>query len=297
MRLNRIEKKGSKYSQWIACCCGSFLFACCGMQMELMGQSNEDLPFNRYTTHSTLFGVGSSRLLDTYLSPIEYTGPSFHILRESLRKTHWLDGRVTTQSVLQGDFFFTQNPMQTGSEMGGNIDYSQGWHYNWEIGQGLRLMLGGVGNASLGCIYNSRNSNNLAQAKAGINIGASVMAIYQFKFKKTPFTARYQMNMPLIGAAFTPNYGQSYYEIFSQGNYDRNIRFVYPGNAPSFRQLLSFDFQVFSFTLRVGYLCDIRQSQLNNLKYHSYSHVFMLGYVKHFCFIKRNEKQYHKMLY
>ena len=265
--------------------------------MELKGQSYEDLSANRYTTHSTLFGIGRSRLLDTYLSPIEYSGPSFHILRESIRKTHWLDGRITTQGILQGDFFFTQNPMKTGSEMGGNIDYSQGWHYNWEVGQGLRLMLGGAVNASLGVIYNSRNSNNLAQAKTGINIGASAMAIYQFKLSNMPFTARYQMNMPLIGAVFTPNYGQSYYEIFSQGNYDRNIRFVYPGNAPNFRQLLSLDFPVLSFTLRVGYLCDIKQSQLNNLKYHSYSHAFMLGYVKHFCFIKRKDKQHHKMLY
>ena len=50
----------------------------------LGGKAQEDsLQTNRYVMRATLYGAGYTNILDTYLSPMEYTGPEIRILRES----------------------------------------------------------------------------------------------------------------------------------------------------------------------------------------------------------------------
>ena len=51
-------------------------------------QAQEDtLRTNRQVMRATLYGIGRTNLLDTYLSPMEYTGPELRILRENIRNT------------------------------------------------------------------------------------------------------------------------------------------------------------------------------------------------------------------
>ena len=55
--------------------------------LGLSSQAQEDsLQANRYVMRATLYGAGFTNILDTYLSPMEYTGPEIRILRESMRK-------------------------------------------------------------------------------------------------------------------------------------------------------------------------------------------------------------------
>lgn len=254
-------------------------------------QTEPPLPANRNTTHATLFGIGSCNLYDTYLSPTTYRGVQINMLHETLRKTHWLDGRITTQSIIEGFVATTSNRTENADEYAGKCNYNIGWHYNWLLWERLRIMVGGELHAGLGMIYNTRNSNNPVQAKAEADLDASVMAIYPFYIKRVPFTVRYQLSLPLLGGMFSPQYGQSYYEM-SHSGYDHNVCFTYPWNAPSMRHFLTLDFPICGFTFRAGYLCDIRQSRVNGLKNHIWSHSFMLGYVKHFSLVKRKEPRH-----
>lgn len=239
------------------------------------------------TTRSIMIGVGGTNILDTYLSPEEYTGTEVRLLRENSRMTHWAKGRVSTQTIVQGNLSYSSNRADTGNELAGLLSYSVGWHYNWYLLNGnLRLQAGSLFEANLGFIYNTRNSNNPAQAKAFINISPSVIATYRFKIKEYPLSLRYQANIPVVGVMFSPNYGQSYYEIFSEGNYDHNIVPTTIFCSPSFYQMFSVDFNIWNTTFRIGYLGDFKQSKVNNLKTHTYSNMFMIGVVKHFKLIK-----------
>ena len=49
-----------------------------------------------------------------------------------------------------------------------------------------------------GFVYNTRNSNNPAQAKAYGSVDISGMAIYKFRIGNHPLVARYQANLPLL---------------------------------------------------------------------------------------------------
>lgn len=65
---------------------------------------------------------------------------------------------------------------------------------------------------------------------------------------------------------FSPEYGQSYYEIFSLKHGGKNILFTSLHNQPALRQLLTLDFPVGNMNVRAGYICDIQQAKVNHLK-------------------------------
>ena len=81
----------------------------------------------------------------------------------------------------------------------------------------------------------------------------------------------------------------SYYEIFSLGNSSGVIKFTSLHNQPSLRQMLSVDLPIGYTKMRFSYLADLQQSNVNNIKTHTYSHVFMVGFVKDLYRI-RNKK-------
>ena len=238
---------------------------------------------------STLFGVGFSNQLDTYLSPMEYSGFQLSFLASRERMTRWADGNISFQSLLQGAFSHTKNPAHTATAWGGRLAYDAGWHYHWQLSDRLSLKAGGLVGADLGFLYIARNSNNPAQGRFGVDISASAGGKYRFKIKKLPVQINYQADLPVIGCMFSPQFGQSYYDI-SQGSRDHNVCFSYPGNALCFRQLLTFDLEFKRASLRFGYMGDIRQSHVNSIRMHNINHSFMIGYVRYLKVLKRNER-------
>ena len=232
-----------------------------------------------------MYGIGHTNVLDTYLSPMEYTGLELRILRESLRNTKLMHGNVSRQSLFQAHTSMTENRAGTGSEFSFLANYNLAWLYQHPINEQFKLLYGPQIDLNGGMIYNFRNSNNPVNAKAYANIGASGMAIYRFQLKNHPFMLRYQVNLPLLGLMFSPEYGQPYYEMSISHDWGKNICFTSLHNHPSFRQFLTLDFPIKKTNLRIGYVCDIQQAKVNDLKSHAWSHAFMIGFVKHFYLV------------
>lgn len=269
--------------------CLILLFLCLCHVMS--GQTPDSLQKQRYVTRATMYGVGYTNVYDTYLSPLEYKGLEFRVSRESLRMTKLFDGNVSTQSFFQANLSYTKNRAETSNAFAGLVNWNYGLHYQFRINEHLKLLAGGMGELNGGFIYNLRNSNNPASAKAYVNIAASGMVIYNFRIKRYPMTLRYQLNLPLMGVMFSPDYQQSYYEIFTLGNTDNIIRFTSLHNQPSARQMISLDFPIRYTKMRFSYLCDIQQSRVNGLRTHAYSHVFMVGFVKTLYRIRSKDPQ------
>ena len=252
-----------------------------------VGAQEDSLRATRYVMRSTLFGVGHSNVFETYLSPLEYTGTEVRFLHESMRMTRLLGGKVSGQSLIQVNASYNKNISQTAEMYAGLVNWSYALHYQFRMNDDkLKILVGPMLDLNGGVVYNRRNSNNPAQAKAYGGLGASGMLIYKFRIARYPLTVRYQANLPLLGVMFSPEYGESYYEIFSLGNGGRNVVFTSLHNNPSLRQMVTLDFPIRNVTMRVGYVCDIQQSKVNNLKSHAYSHVFMIGFVRNLYLLR-----------
>lgn len=241
-------------------------------------------------TRATLYGIGHTNLLDTYLSPMEYTGAELRVLRENRRNTKYMDSKVWRQSLFQANVSMTENKAGTGSEFSFLANWNLAYHYSFYKSGNLELLAGPNLDLNGGMIYNFRNSNNPVNAKAYANLDASGMAIYKFRIKEHPFLLRYQLNVPLLGLMFSPEYGQPYYEMSISKDFGKNICFTSLHNQPSLRQFLTLDFPIRKSTLRIGYVCDIQQAKVNHLKSHAWSHAFMIGFVKHFQSVNQSNK-------
>lgn len=263
-----------------------FFLLCACLSVLVLRAQEDSLRATRYVMRSVLYGAGVSNVLDTYLSPLEYKGPEVRILRENMRMTRLMGGNVSAQNLLQAHVSYTHNPSKTGYMYAGLLNWSYTLHYQFRLNEQLKLLAGPTIDLNGGFVYNTRNSNNPAQGKAYGSLGISGIAIYKFHIGNYPLVVRYQANLPLLGAMFSPEFGQSYYEMFSLGHKGKNVLFTSLHNSPSLRQMVTLDFPIRKVTIRVAYVCDLQQAKVNHLKYHTYSHDFMIGFVKNFYLLK-----------
>lgn len=248
-------------------------------------RSADSLRGRKVITNARMIGVGAVDMLDTYLSQEKYHGTEVRYISHTERRRE--HSNVSRLFVHQGAFAFAGNRSGNGREMSGIYTFTFGMYYNWSLlDSRLTLKAGGQVDAEAGFLYNTRNGNNPAQARLAAGVGPVVGASYGFRLGRVPMSVGYEASAPLFGLMFSPQYGQSYYEIFSRGDYDHNVVPTYIVNSPSMRHLLTVDFTLGRTTLRVGYLGDFRQAKVNNLKYHTYSNMVLIGFVKRFTLTK-----------
>lgn len=261
------------------------ILALLALPPAVYGQTADSLRGRKIITNARMIGIGAADILDTYLSNEKYNGMEVRYISHTERRRE--HSNLSRMFVHQGSFAYADNRSGNGSEMSGTYQFAFGMHYNWDLLEGrLRLKAGGQVDAEIGFLYNTRNGNNPAQARLAAGVGPSAGVSYGFRLGHVPVTVGYEASAHLFGLIFSPQYGQSYYEIFSRGDYDHNAVPTHIANSPSTRQMLTVDFTLGHVSLRVGYLGDLRQAKVNNLKYHTYSNMLLIGFVKRFTITK-----------
>ncbi|MBR5593771.1 MAG: DUF3316 domain-containing protein [Bacteroidaceae bacterium] len=246
----------------------------------------------RIVVKSSLFGITLLNNLDTYLSNYNHKGLGINFSHENFRDARTGNYRWKYQTLFNATLGY--------ATLGNNIQYtaliSQSWsgYHPFKVAKGLTLLAGAQIQFEGGALYNPANGNNPAAAKLRTALAATGMVIYHFPVLRSEWIARYQVDIPLAGVMFAPEFGQSYYEIFGLGHAKGIISFTHPGNNPSWRHTLSLDIPMrikrHSTTLRISYTADIYQSRINSIDCHIYRHTFALGFARTIFKIKRENR-------
>lgn len=222
------------------------------------------------STARLFVGGGFANVMDTYLSPYSYKGfrAQLTIERQYEHTMHRTTIHVSPLENMAGNVY----------EYDFGVAYGVAHHFPMLKTGAFNIKAGPMGHMYLGCIYNERNGNNPAQAKLSLMLDASALATYDFRLGRKDFQLEYSLDIPFIGLAYSPQFGQSYYEEFVLGNYDHNCVFAHPFNTPSLRQRLVIDFKLKNQgCLYLGYDGELFQTKYNGLRHHSYSHSIIMG--------------------
>lgn len=242
------------------------------------GLPADTVPPYRPVTSAYTVGIGTSHLCDTYLTPLHYTGISAELRYERLsamafdpdRWVMQLDGRLMLDAA--------DNPARNATMTGLELRLSWAMMRRCRIASvpGLQLFYGGYTDIGGGGLLLARNGNNPAQARAAWTLGPTVMGVWNKRIRRLPVTLRYQARMPLVGAFFSPDYGELYYEIYL-GNHSGLAHMAWPANYFRLDNLLSADLHLGNTSLRIGYAADIFSSKINNIVARRVTHLFIIG--------------------
>lgn len=243
----------------------------------IFSQENNTADNARSVNQSTLFGIGKSYLFDSYLSPLTYDGIALSLINDRIKGSSLFNNKLLLQNQFRIQIGMTKNPTSSSSEYFGSLYYNLNGYlplFNTNINSSkFRIYGGGGPELALGGIYNVRNSNNPGSLKTYVNLNVAALAIFNWK----SLTFRWQVSSPFAGVFFSPEYGHSYYEIFTIGNNKGTIHLGSLHNQLSMRNYFTVDIPVNKMTIRTGYMWDYYSSDVNKLVTKISSHQFLIG--------------------
>ncbi len=221
--------------------------------------------------------VGTSHLTDTYLSPLKYSGWSTAISYNRMQVLPWANADSWISSLAIGaDLDRALNPAGNATMWGIMFHASWGTMKRWKLPYDISVAIGPAVNIEGGCLYNGRNGNNPASAKAAVTLDAIGFIAWNANIGKLPFTISYQPSMPVVGAFFSPRYDELYYEIYL-GNHSNLAHAAWWGTRFKLDNLVALDLHLGSSSLRIGYDCSWMCSKVNNLTTRMITHRLLLG--------------------
>lgn len=220
-------------------------------------------------------GMGSQR--DTYISPITYDGMHLRLAYHNMCQNE----KSSITRVLEGgiDYQLTENP--AGNHIMHTLlaDFRWAAMHRWRNVPLSRLdvMVGPLAHFRGGLLYNPNNSNNVVSARIYAAVGVNAMASYLTSLKNRRLKLCYEVSLPMVGAMFSPEYDEAYYEIYV-GNHSGLAHFAWWGNRFDITNYVFADYSIGANTvLRVGYRNRIESSNVCHIHTRAISHALVLG--------------------
>lgn len=249
------------------------LIILCLLPVSVMAQEIEPV---RPVLSAYTVAVGSAHIAETYLSPLKYSGQHFSLDYERMQAMKFRPDKWIMQLHGNLDLNHTSNPARNATMWDFRFAVGWGMARRWNTSPQWSFYVGGHTDLDAGAFYSRRNSNNPVAAKASWTIGAWSGAAWNGRIGQLPLCVRYQTSLPLLGAFFSPQYGELYYEIYL-GNHSNLVRCAWPGNFVRWHNTLTADLRLGSASLRVGYGFNMESSEASHIVTRRITHSAILG--------------------
>lgn len=235
---------------------------------------------------------GSAHLADTYLSPLHYDGWNFSVGYERWQAMRFNPENWVMRLALNAQLAGTENPARNADMWDLRGTASWGMMRRWQIplwGQRFTVAVGPMAKLDVGCLYLMRNGNNPVSAKAAMTVGATAALFWHTRLAKRPLTLRWQPTLPLLGAFFSPDYGELYYEIYL-GDESGLTHFAWPGSRFEVENIVTADWRLGATALRLGYRGEVITTRVNNLTTRRFTHSLVVGVSGEFLSLSPDKK-------
>ena len=223
-----------------------------------------------------MLDAGYASVHDSYLTPITYDGVDLALSVEAVRPVR--QGQWLWQLNVGANYNFVENPSKNNDlhKLMGDIAFDMQRCWKGVFNPKLNLSAGPMAQLRAGIVYDEVNSNNPVTVRAHANVGATGMAWFNTRLGRKPITLRYQLQLPVAGVFFAPEYDESYYEIYL-GNHKNLAHLGWWGNRLDMTNYLGADLKMGKTTLRLGYRNRLEHWTVNHLHVHDVSHSLVLG--------------------
>jgi hypothetical protein len=221
--------------------------------------------------------TGGVTAYSSYLSPMRYSGWGFALSGEWSKNLKQNPEKIQMTFAAKLDCSSLLNPAKSAGMLGASAYFGWGLAAQWHPACRWHFTLGGMFDLFGGALYLMRNSNNPVTplAYAGIDLTAS--ASFRFRFGRLPVVVRDVVRIPSAGAFFSPQYGETMYEIYL-GNRKDLVHFGWWGNSFGIDNMLAFDLMFGRKFLRLGYRLDLRTFNAENLDTQILRNSFTIAY-------------------
>jgi len=219
--------------------------------------------------------AGTAHLRDTYLSPLTYDGWHTAFSYRRRQTTPWSPAWQYRLDVRAG-LDRGRNAARNAATWGASAEVRWGVARQWRLPAGFSLAAGPALAADLGALYNSRNGNNPVSAKAAVTVDAVGEAAWRGRIGRLPVTVSWQPALAVLGAFFSPQYDELYYEIYL-GNHSDLAHCAWWGNRLRLDNLVAVDLHLSNTALRLGFDVSTLRSSVSHIDTRVTTFSFVLG--------------------
>lgn len=237
-----------------------------------------DTAQSRPVTSVYAIEFGGQRALSTYLSPLSYRGFNIAVSGD------WRKAMPANPSHLLmnfgGSVSFSRllNPYGNALMAGFSSAFRWGLAYRMKTCHGWQVSGGADLGLDAGLLYLLRNGNNPVAVNASVNLALTAAVSRPFRIGNLPILLSDEVRLPSLSAFFSPQFGETYYEIYL-GNHSGLVHCGWWGNNFRIDNLLALDMDFGKTAMRIGYRFNAYTSWVCNLNTHIFTHSFVIGII------------------